>query len=126
MHFKRKRRKHQSMKLNLVVKDLRSYTMKKIKPVLTKSAKELAAALGLNETVGIEFEIRSDLNDKIIETVMKQRLTHAQVAKLAKTSRTRITALMNRQSRDISTDLMLRILGAIGIHAKIQFKKLAA
>ncbi|MBK6609096.1 MAG: XRE family transcriptional regulator [Leptospiraceae bacterium] len=100
--------------------------MKKIKPVLTKSAKELAVALGLNETVGIEFEIRSDLNDKIIETVMKQRLTHAQVAKLAKTSRTRITALMNRQSRDISTDLMLRILGAIGIHAKIQFKKLAA
>ena len=97
--------------------------MKKIKPVLTKSAKELAVALGLNETVGIEFEIRSDLNDKIIETVMKQRLTHA---KLAKTSRTRITALMNRQSRDISTDLMLRILGAIGIHAKIQFKKLAA
>ena len=100
--------------------------MKKIKPVLTKSAKELAVALGLNETVGIEFEISSDLNDKIIETVMKQRLTHAQVAKLAKTSRTRITALMNRQSRDISTDLMLRILGAIGIHAKLQFKKLAA
>ena len=100
--------------------------MKKIKPVLTKSAKELAVALGLNETVGIEFEIRSDLNDKIIETVMKQRLTHAQVAKLAKTSRTRITALMNRQSRYISTDLMLRILCAIGIHAKIQFKKLAA
>jgi len=72
--------------------------MKKIKPVLTKNAKELAVALGFNEAVGLEFEIRSDINDKIIETVMKQGLTHAQVAKLAKTLRTRVTALLNRQS----------------------------
>ena len=100
--------------------------MKKIKPVIIKDAKELAIALGLDETVGLEIEIRSSLNDKIIETVLKQGLTHAQVAKLAKTSRTRITALMNRQTKDISTDLMLRVLGAIGVHAKIQFKKMAA
>jgi predicted XRE-type DNA-binding protein len=100
--------------------------MKKIKSVITKDAKELALALGLDPTVGLEFEIRSDLNDKIIETVTKRKLTHAQVAKLAKTSRTRVTALMNRQSQDISTDLMLRILGAIGVRAKIQFRKLAA
>lgn len=110
----------------LRVKDLRSYTMKKIKPVIAKNAKELAVALGLDEVVGLELEIRSDLNDKIIETVIKQELTHAQVAKLAKTSRTRVTALMNRQSKEISTDLMLRILGAIGVHAKIHFKKIAA
>lgn len=100
--------------------------MKKIKPVVAKNAKELAVALGLDEVVGLEFEIRSDLNDKIIETVIKRNLTHAQVAELAKTSRTRITALMNRQTKDISTDLMLRVLGAIGVHAKIHFKKLAA
>ncbi len=100
--------------------------MKKVKSIVTKDSKELAIALGFNATVGLEFEIRSDLNDKIIETVAKRGLTHAQVAKLAKTSRTRITALMNRQSKEISTDLMLRILGAIGVRAKIQFKKLAA
>lgn len=100
--------------------------MKKIKPVLTKNAKELAVALGFDETVGLEFEIRSSLNDKIIETVVNRGLTHAQVARLAKTSRTRVTALMNRQSKQVSTDLMLRILGAIGVHAKIQFKRMAA
>jgi predicted XRE-type DNA-binding protein len=100
--------------------------MKKIKSIVTKDARELAVALGLNQTIGLEFEIRSDLNDKIIETVQKRGITHAEVARLAQTSRTRITALMNRQSNDISIDLMLRILGAIGVHAKIQFKKMAA
>jgi hypothetical protein len=37
----------------------------------------------------------------------------AQVAALAGTSRTRITALINRNTKDISTDLMLRVLTAV-------------
>jgi len=37
---------------------------------------------------------------------------------LADTSRTRITALINRNTKDISTDLMLRVLGALGVSAK--------
>lgn len=96
--------------------------MKKIKAMTTKNATELAQALGLSPTDGIEIEIRSDLNDKIIDVVRKKGLTHAQVARLAKTSRTRVTALLNRNTHDISTDLMLRIVGALGIYAKIQFK----
>ena len=100
--------------------------MKKTKFVTARNAMELAKALGLSPADGLEMEIRSDLNDKIIEVVKRKRLTHVEVAKLAKTSRTRVTALMNRNSEDISTDLMLRILGAIGVHAKIQFKTNAA
>jgi len=46
--------------------------------------------------------------------------------KLAKTSRTRVIVFLNRNSKDISTDLMLRILSAIGVYAKIQFKSRAA
>lgn len=100
--------------------------MKKSKILVTKNARELAAALGLSASAGIEMEFRSDLNDKIIETVEKKELTHAQVAKLAKTSRTRITALLNRNTQDISTDLMLRVLGALGVKAKIRFENTAA
>jgi hypothetical protein len=40
---------------------------------------------------------------------------------LAGTSRTRVTAIMNRNTKDISTDLMLRVLGALGVSAKISF-----
>ena len=73
----------------------------------------------------LKIEIRSDLNDKIIQVIQQKGLTHAQVAKLAHTSRTRVTALVNRNTRDISTDLMLRILSALGVRAKIQFKMAA-
>ncbi len=99
--------------------------MKKAKPITAKNAKELAEILGLSPADGLEIEIRSELNDKIIEVVQKKGLTHAQVAKLANTSRTRVTALLNRNTYEISTDLMLRVLGAIGIQAKLQFRNAA-
>lgn len=84
---------------------------------------ELAKLLGLPPAAGAEIKLRSDLNDKIIETVKKKSLTHAQVASLSKTSRTRVTAIINRNTKEISTDLMLRVLGSLGIQAKITFKK---
>ena len=99
--------------------------MRKVKPVLARNARELAKALGLTPADGVEIEIRSDLNDKIIEVVTEGGLTHAEVAKLAHTSRTRVTAILNRNTHDISTDLMLRILASLGVHAKLQFKKAA-
>jgi predicted XRE-type DNA-binding protein len=96
--------------------------MKKNKKIIAQSAEELAEVLGLSPADGLEIEIRSDLNDKIIEVIEDKELTHAQVAKLAHTSRTRVTALVNRNTKEISTDLMLRVLSALGVRAKIQFK----
>lgn len=96
-----------------------------MKTIKTRNASELADALGLTPADAVEMEIRSDLNTKIIEVVKKKGLTHAQVAKLANTSRTRVTALLNRNTHQVSTDLMLRILGALGIHARIKFDKAA-
>jgi predicted XRE-type DNA-binding protein len=99
--------------------------MKKVKPVVARNARELAAVLGLTPADGLEIEIRSDLNDKIIEVVRKRGLTHHQVARLAHTSRTRVTAILNRNTQDISTDLMLRVLAALGVQARLQFKSAA-
>lgn len=99
--------------------------MKKTKPIIAKNAAELAEALGLTPADAVEIEFRSDLNDKLIEIVKKLKLTHAQVAKLAGTSRTRVTALLNRNTQDISADLMLRILASLGYRAKISVSKAA-
>ena len=99
--------------------------MRKVKPVVARNAKELATVLGLTPADGVEIEIRSDLNDKIIEVVKKRGLTHDQVATLAHTSRTRITAILNRKTHDISTELMLRVLASVGVAAKLQFKTAA-
>ena len=99
--------------------------MKKTKAIMAKDAFELAKTLGLSSAHGLEIQIRSDLNDKIIDVVEKKKLTHAQVAKLAGTSRTRITAIMNRNTKDVSTDLMLRIIASLGVQAKIVFQRAA-
>jgi predicted XRE-type DNA-binding protein len=97
--------------------------MKKVKAVETKNARELAKFLGLSPADGVEIELRTDLNTKIIDVVKAKGLTHAEVAKLAHTSRTRMTALLNRNTVEISTDLMLRVLAALGYKAKITFSK---
>jgi predicted XRE-type DNA-binding protein len=96
--------------------------MKKSKVVVTRTAGELAKALGLRAADGAEIKLRSDLNSKIVEVVGRKGLTHAQVARLARTSRTRGTAIMNRNTMDISTDLLLRVLYALGYTARIAFQ----
>ena len=73
--------------------------MKKVKPVVARNARELAKTLGLTPADGLEIEIRSDLNDKIIEVVSERGLTHSQVAKLAHTSRTERTAVGSEAAR---------------------------
>jgi hypothetical protein len=59
------------------------------------------------------------------DVAARKRLTHAQVARLARTSRTRITAILNSNTKDVSTDLLLRVLYALGYTAKITFQKAA-
>jgi predicted XRE-type DNA-binding protein len=99
--------------------------MKNVSSVVARNARELAKVLGLTPADGMEIEFRSELNDKIIEVVNKKGLTHSDVAQLARTSRTRITAILNRNTQDISTDLMLRVLASLGVQAKLQFKTAA-
>ena len=99
--------------------------MKKVRPVVARNARELAKILDLASADGMEIEFRSDLNDKIIEVVGKKGLTQSHVALLAHTSRTRVTAILNRNTHRISTDLMLRVLASLGVQAKLKFKNAA-
>ena len=99
--------------------------MKKTRFIVAKNAHELADTLDLFPADGAEMQLRSDVNDKIIEAVQKTGLTHTQVAKLVHTSRSRITAMLNRNTQDVSTDLMLRIMASLGYRAKIIFSRAA-
>jgi predicted XRE-type DNA-binding protein len=98
---------------------------RRVRPIVARSAADLAEVLGLDRAEGIEIAVRSALNAKIIEVVRKRGLTHAEVAKLAATSRTRVTAIMNQCTMSISTDLMLRILGSLGVSARVTFGRAA-
>ena len=97
--------------------------MKKVKGIVARNVEELANVLGLSQADAAEIELRSDLNTSIINIIKKRELTHAQVGHLAGTSRTRITAIVNRNTRDISTDLMLRVLNSLGYKAKLKIVK---
>lgn len=99
--------------------------MKREKIVTIKTDAQLAKAFKLNPGVVVEWEVRAVVNKKIIALVTEQKVTHAELAKLAKTSRPRITALLNERREDISTDLMLRVLACLGYAPRISFKKLA-
>lgn len=91
----------------------------------TKTAHELADYLGLSPAEGAEIEFRTILNSKIIDIISTEGLTHLQVAKLSGSSRTRVTAIVNRNTSDISTDLLLRVLASLGYEAIVKFKKVS-
>lgn len=94
-------------------------TAKRSRPVTAHTARQLAEALALDPEEGIEIEVRSSLIDKIVDAVAEQGLTHAEVARLSSSSRTRVTAILNRNTQGVSTDLLLRILGKLGYRARI-------
>lgn len=102
--------------------------MKKIKPIVTRDARGLAKAMGLSDAHGHRWELRSDLVSNIVSIVEKSEITHAELAKKAKTSRTRITSILNRNIDDVSTDLLLRVLESLGYRVEFSVlrTKLAA
>jgi transcriptional regulator with XRE-family HTH domain len=93
-----------------------------------RNAAELANILGLTDQDAIELDFRAQLNAKIVAVVQSKRLTHVEVARRARASRTRITAILNGNTAGISTDLLLRILYSLGYKTRAIFApvKLAA
>ncbi len=99
--------------------------MKKNKTVINKNSKELAASLGLSPLDAIEWEVRLMITNKIISSAERSDLTITEIAKIAGTSRARITKILNNDTHGISLDVLVRVLGALGEQIKISFKKAA-
>ena len=89
------------------------------------TAGDLGNALGLSEADTVEIEFRSDLTIALSRIIQAGRLTHAEIAKRAGTSRTRVTAIANGNTDGVSTDVMIRILAATGYRAKLSVTKAA-
>ena len=99
--------------------------MPKIRAKVARSTRELARALDLTEADRQTMEIQMRIAEEIMREVDRQGLTHAAIARLAGTSRTRMTAILNGNLDQVSTDLLLRILSSLGIRAKIEFSRAA-
>jgi predicted XRE-type DNA-binding protein len=80
--------------------------------------------LGLSKAGEMVF--RSELTRALAKMIQNGKLTHAEKAKHAGTSRTRVTAIANANTRGISTDLLIRVLSATGYRAELRVRKAAA
>jgi predicted XRE-type DNA-binding protein len=96
------------------------------RPVRVSTAEELGHVLGLSKAEAGEMEFRSKLTCALAKIIQHGKLTHAEIAKLAGTSRTRVTAIANANTQGISTDLLIRVLSATGHRAELRVRKVAA
>ncbi len=94
--------------------------------VRVRTAQELGRALGLSMSDTAVMEFRSDLTVALAKIIQSGRFTHADIAKRAGTSRTRVTALANGNTKGVSTDVLIRVLAATGHRAEVRVKKTAA
>lgn len=97
----------------------------KVNSIRANNGRDLAQLLNLSKEDSVAMELRVAVLKKIISEIGKQELTHAQAAELTGTSRSRMTAILNGAIQDVSTDLLLRVLAALGIRARISFGKAA-
>ena len=96
------------------------------KNVTVRTAEELGRALRLSAADTAEMEFRSELTVSLAKLIQGGRLTHAEIAKGAGTSRTRVTAIANGNTHGVSTDVLIRVLAATGHRAEVRVKKAAA
>jgi predicted XRE-type DNA-binding protein len=93
--------------------------MSRIKPVVARTTEELAAALGLSDAAAKEWQVQYVLAKRLKEIARRKKITHADVAKRAGTSRTRVTAILNDDLEHVSSDLLIRILASLGYRVKV-------
>ena len=96
------------------------------KIVRAKTAEDLGRALSLSEAETGDLEFRSELTCALTKIIHNGKLTHAEIAKKAGTSRTRVTAIANGNTKGISTGLLIRVLSATGHRAELRIRKSAS
>ena len=99
--------------------------MSKNNTLVARNSKELAEVLGLTEADRAALEIQFELAEQIGLEVRRAGMTHAQLAELAGASRSRVTAILNGNLDGVSTDLLLRILAALGVRVRLRFQRAA-
>jgi hypothetical protein len=93
--------------------------MPRIRPITAQTPEHLARALGLSDSDAREWQVQHVLLKRLKEIVRRGGITHAEVAKRARTSHTRITAILIDDLLHVSSDLLIRILASLGYRVMI-------
>ena len=66
-----------------------------------------------------EWQVQHVLLKRLQDVVRRENITHAEIAKRAATSRTRVTAILNGDLEHVSSDLLIRILASLGYRVRV-------
>ncbi|MCC6587122.1 MAG: XRE family transcriptional regulator [Bryobacterales bacterium] len=97
--------------------------MSKSRPVTAKTPEELAEALGLSRAESQEWQVQYSLLKKLRQVVQRESLTHAEVARRGGSSRTRVTAILNGNLDNVSSDLLIRLLSGLGYRVRVSVSR---
>ena len=93
--------------------------MRKVKPIVAKTPEELAGTLGLSAAAAKEWQVQYALLKRLKEIARREEITHAEIARRAGTSRTRVTAILNDDLEHVSSDLLIRILASLCYRVRV-------
>lgn len=80
---------------------------------VSKEAKKLADDLGLSEADTYIMELKAKLYIRASQVIKSSNLTHAEIAKLIGTSRSRINRISNHGENSVSLELLIKIVSAL-------------
>ena len=98
--------------------------MSKTKTVTAKTPEELAEALGLTAAEANEWRVQYALLKRLRRIVADEGLTHAEVARRGRSSRTRVTSILNGNLDSVSSDLLIRLLSSLGYRVRVSVSRI--
>jgi predicted XRE-type DNA-binding protein len=96
-----------------------------VRKVIARNSQDLSAVLGLSNAEHSALRVQFELVEEIGRELKRVGLTHVALARLAQTSRPRVTAILNGNLEGVSTDLLLRLLGVLGVRVELKFRRAA-
>jgi len=96
----------------------------KTKMISAHTPEALAKTLGLSGLEAQEWQVQHTLLKRLRQIVLTQGLTHAEVARRGGSSRTRVTSILNGNLDNVSSDLLIRLLAALGYRVKVSVSRL--
>ncbi len=92
------------------------------KMVTAKTPETLAQTLGLS-VAAQEWQVQHALQKRLRQIVSDAALTHAEVARRSGSSRTRVTSILNGNLDNVSSDLLIRLLAALGYRVRVSVSR---
>ena len=98
--------------------------MTKTKSIVAKTPEGLARTLGLTAAESYEWQVQHALLKRLRRIVRDQALTHAELAQLGGSSRTRVTSILNGNLDSVSSDLLIRLISALGYRVRVSVSRI--